>query len=97
MKKISTLLAIILSAIALAGAVYRFDHCKASKESVIKLASSFEIYRLEQYRRSLQQRIWDIQKSYPNTYIQMMEYRRLVDELRMIDMKIKAYYQRKGK
>lgn len=97
MKKIHIILSVVIALGAILGAVYRFDVCKASKESVIELAGNFEIYKLEQYRRYLQERIWALQNRYPNHYQTMPEYLRLVEELRQIDMKIRAFYQRGGR
>lgn len=70
---------------------------KADRTELEIVASDLYIYKLEQHRRYIQQRIWDIQRQYPNSYQSNSEYRRLVEELRQIDIKISAYYQRKGK
>jgi len=91
MKNISIILGIIISLSVVGGGIYRFDTCKASRESVEQLAGNFEVYKLEQYRRYLQERIWALQdRGQQNTD----EYRRLIEELRQIDLKLKAYYQR---
>jgi len=96
MKKLSIILGVIISLGIICGGVYRFDCCKASKKSVIELAGNFQIYKLEQYRRYLQERIWTLQNRFPNSYQTMHEYRRLVEEMRQIDTKINAFYQRRG-
>ena len=94
MKKLSLILGIIISITVIGGAVYRFDVCKASKESVQQLAGNFEIYKLEQYRRHLQERIWALQSRFLQTYMQHPEYLRLIDELKQIDKKLEGYYKR---
>lgn len=95
MKRLSIILGIIIGLMTISGAVYRFDVCKASKESVAQLSNNFEIYKLEQYRRYLQERIWALQTRFPQDYADHPEYRRLVEELRTIDQKIRAYYDRR--
>lgn len=94
MKKLSLILGIIISLSIMLGAVYRFDTCKASKEEVAQLAGNFEIYKLEQYRRYLQERIWALQSRFPQTYMSHPEYMRLTEELRQIDKKLEGYYRR---
>lgn len=94
MKKFHLILSIIISLAIIGGAVYRFDVCKASKESVIELAGNFEMYKLEQYRNALQERIWQIQKAFPTNYHTHPEYLRLVEELKRTDKKLDAYYKR---
>lgn len=94
MKTIHIILGIIISLGVISGAVYRFDVCKASKESVIELAGNFELYKLEQYRRYLQERIWQLQKAFPLDFHQHPEYQRLVQELQSIDRKLESYYKR---
>ena len=97
MKKLQIIVAIIVGMIAIGGTGWKFYECKADKIQVLELAANFDIYKLEQYRRYMNQRIWDIKREYPNRYQNMREYHRLVEELRQIDMKINAFYQRKGK
>jgi len=97
MKKLSIILGIIISIGLIGGSIYRFDLCKASKDSVIELAGDLRVYKLEQYRRYLQERIWAIKAQYPDTYHNMLEYQRLTEELRQIDMKIRAFYNRRGR
>lgn len=97
MNKLHLILGILISIGIIYGAVYRFDICKASRSSVVELKADFSIYKLEQYRRYLQERIWQLQRENPQTYTNLGEYKRLVEELRMIDIKIKSYYKfRKG-
>ena len=96
MKKLHIILSVIIALGIISGAVWRFDVCKASKSEVIELAMDFKVYKLESYRRYLQERIWAIEKQYPNQYKDMTEYRRLVEELRQLDVKISAYYQKRG-
>ena len=94
MKKLSLILGIIISITVIGGAVYRFDVCKASKEEVAQLAGNFEIYKLEQYRRYLQERIWALQTKFQQTYQSHPEYMRLVEEMKQIDKKLEGYYKR---
>jgi len=96
-KKWQTIAALIVAMIVIGTSGWKFFECKASKSSVIELAANFDIYKLEQYRRYMNQRIWDIKREYPNQYQNMREYHRLIEELRQIDMKINAFYQKKGK
>ena len=91
-----TFLAVIISLGIIGGAVYRFDFCKVDREAFAQLEAGFDVYKLEQYRRSLQQRVWDIKKNYPNTYKNKREYQELVESLRQLDLKIKTYYLKKG-
>jgi len=96
MKKIQIIIAIIVGLLAISGAGWKFYDCKADKESVLMLADDLRVYKLENYRRYLQERIWAIERQYPNSYQNMIEYRRLVEELRQLDIKIQAYYRRHG-
>lgn len=97
MKRLSLMLGIIISLSVILGAVYRFDSCKVSQAAFKEYVALNDTMWLENYRRDLQQRIWAIQKEFPNTYQQRDEYRRLVEELRLLEIKIKAYYESKGK
>jgi len=93
---LETILAVILSLGAIGAAVYRFDYCKVDKEAFAALEAKVNVKDLESYRRHLQQRIWDIKREYPNNYEQKREYQELIQELKMIDTQIKAYYNKKG-
>jgi len=95
-KKIATILGIIISLGIIGGAVYSFDQRKVDKEVYVEFVASTHVQFLEQHRRYIQQRIWEMQARYPNTYPDMIEYQRLVEELRQIDMKIRAFYRRRG-
>lgn len=97
MKKISIILGIIIAASTILGAGWKFYDAKADRIQVERLAGSFEAYKLQQYRRYLQERIWSMETRYPKTYTHMPEYKRLIEELKQIDLKINAYYQRNGK
>lgn len=96
-KKVQIILGIVVSLILITGAVYKFDVCKASKVEFQEYVSMNDTLWLENYRRDLQRRIWDIKRVYPNSYPNMAEYQRLTEELRLLELKIQAYYQRKGK
>ena len=93
--KLKTWHIILVMIFMLGGAVYKFDVCKASKESVEELAGDYKNYKLESYSKHLLQRIWDLERRYPNSYAQMPEYRHLKEELRKVDLKIQAYYNRR--
>lgn len=97
MKKLSIILGIIISLFAISGAVYRFDTCKVSQAAFKEYVALNDTMWLENYRRDLQQRIWTIQREFPTTYQQRDEYRRLVEELRLLEIKIEAYYKGKSK
>jgi len=97
MKKLSLILGITIALITITGAIYRFDYCKASRESVQQLAGNFEIYKLEQYRNALQIRIWDLQRAFPQTYQSHPEYIKLVIEIQQADKKLEGYYKTGGK
>lgn len=95
-KKVGTILGVIIALGTILGAGWSFYDCKADKTELVKLQSAFNVYQLEQQRRYLQQRIWELQRQFPQTYMNMVEYHRLVNELKAIDQQINAYYQRKG-
>jgi len=38
--------------------------------------------------------MWTLEREFPKTYHQRYDYRQLKEELRLLDIKIKAYYQR---
>lgn len=113
MKKLQIWIGVILGVCALIGTAYggfKFYSCKADriyvdqikqlkadKKDLELVKADFYIYKLEQYRKYIQQRIWDIQRQYPTAYQNNSEYRRLNEELKQIDMKINAYYQKGGK
>jgi len=97
MSNLQKFLAIILALGAIFGAVWRFDSCKVAKAEFKAYVADTDVFKLETYRRALQQRIWDIKREFPNTYQNMREYLNLLDELRALDVKISAHYQKKGK
>jgi len=96
MKKIGTILGIIISLGIIAGAVYSFDQRKLNVTVHEEFVAANKTDTLERHRRYVQQRIWDIQRMFPNTYHIKIEYQQLVQELKQIDMKIRAYYQKRG-
>ena len=93
---LETILVVILSLGAIGGAIYRFDYCKVDREAFAALEAKVDVNQLENYRRALQQRIWDIKRQYPKTYQLKREYQELMQDLRNVDTKIKAYYKKKG-
>ena len=97
MKKLQIIIAIIVGLMAIGGTGWKFYDCKASKAEFQEYVSMNDTMWLENYRRDLQKRIWDIQREYPHNYQNMTEYKRLVEELGLIEIKIQAYYQGKGK
>jgi len=103
-KKLYTILGCLATITVLIAAWYKFDVCKVNKEAFAQFQNEHEDYVamndtrwLENYRRGLQQKIWDIQREFPTTYLNRVDYKQLVEELRLLEMKINAYYQRKGK
>jgi len=103
-KKWQTIVALIVGLLVIGGTIYRFDVCKVSKDAFAQFQNEHEDYIamndtrwLENYRRGLQQKIWDIQREFPTTYQNRVDYKQLIEELRLLEMKINAYYQRKGK
>jgi len=97
MTALQKFLAIVLALGAIGGAIYKFDICKVERKAYATFVAGTQNSFLVIHRREIQQRIWDIQRQYPSTYQNMREYQRLVEELRHIDMKIKAYYHKGGK
>lgn len=108
MKKIQTIIAIVIgifTIISISYGGFKFYSCKADREELSLKADLKElelvrddlyIYKLQQRRKYVQERIWDIQRTFPNSYMNNIEYRNLVQELKQIDMQINAYYQKKG-
>ena len=96
-KKWQTIVALVIGIGIISGAGWEFWTCKADKIEVEQVASSLYIYKLEDHRRYIQQRIWDLQMRYPQTYQNMREYRELIAELQKIDMQIGAYYRQGGR
>lgn len=97
MKKLQIILAVILGLMAIGGAVYKFDFCKVEKVAYAKFVAKTDNQFLQNHRRYIQSRIWELQRTFPQTYLHMREYKELAQELSNIDMKINAYYQKKGK
>ncbi len=97
MKKLHLILVVIVAIAAILGGVYRFDHCKVAKAEYENYVAATDNFKFESYRRYLQERIWAMKRNYPNRYSQMPEYSRLVEELRQLDLKINAYYNRRGR
>jgi len=113
LKKFSAVIGIILgmsAIITIAYGGFEFYSCKADKSEVAQLsqikadrielelvANDLYIYKLQQRRKYVQERIWDIQRAFPNNYMNNQEYRNLVQELKQIDVQISAYYRKGGK
>jgi hypothetical protein len=70
---------------------------KVDKEEYKKFTASTNVQFLEQHRRYISQRLMVLRTDYPNTYHTLREYNELLQELKQLDMKINAYYQRGGK
>jgi len=110
--KIKTILAIIIGSLTILGSAYggfKFYSCKADRAYVEQIKelkadkvelelvkADFYIYKLQQRRKYVQERIWDIQRTFPHDYMNRREYRDLVQELKQLDIEINAYYN-KGK
>jgi hypothetical protein len=96
MTRLQTILAIIISLTVITGSVWRFDVCKASKGEVIELKEDLATFKLSEYRKELVMRIWRIEKEFPKTYQNRIDWLELQEELKLLDLKIKAYYNKKG-
>lgn len=96
MKKAIQILTAVTLVFAMLGGLYAYDQRKVDKAIYTEFAASVNVQFLEQHRRYIQARIWELQARHPDTYHQIREYQRLVEELRQIDMKIRAFYQRRG-
>ena len=69
---------------------------KADQADLELVKADFYIYKLQQRRKYVQERIWDIQRTFPNNYMNRQEYRDLVQELKQLDVEINVYYNKKG-
>jgi len=96
LNKVYTILSIIVAVIIIGTAVYSFEQRKVDKVQYEEYCAFTDVRFLEQYRKELNMRIWAIMHNYPNQYHDMIEYQRLVEELRCIDIKIRAFYQKRG-
>jgi len=96
MTRLQTILAIIVSLTVISGAVWRFDVCKASKIEVAEVKADLATFKLSDYRKELVMRIWRIEREFPITYRNRMDWLELQEELKLLDLKIKAYYNKKG-
>jgi hypothetical protein len=96
LTKLQKILGIAVALIAIFGAVYKFDVCKASKSSVEELKMDLANFKLTDYRKELVRRMWAIEREFPTTYMNRTDWRTWNEELRLLDIKIEAYYQRKG-
>ena len=100
MKNWAKILTIVISlgviGSAIAGTLYHFETTKVSIAKYERYVAFTDVRFLEQYRKEIQQRIWTIQRVYPSNYRSIIEWQRLVEELRQIDMKIRAFYQKRG-
>jgi len=94
MPRIKLILTITVALIAVLTAFYRFDYCKASRSEVVAVDDKLTTHTLQDYRKELVQRMWTLEREFPKTYHQRYDYRQLKEELRLLDIKIKAYYQR---
>lgn len=93
--KVETILAIIVSLIFIGGAIYKFDICKVEKEAFATYQAKTDVQFLEIQRRNLRQRMYDLERLYPNDYNSRREYQELKQKLELLDKKIEALY-RKG-
>lgn len=96
MNKIYTILSIIIAVIVIGTAVYSFEQRKVDRTQYEEYCAFTDMRFLEQYRKELNVRIWTIMHNYPDRYRDMIEYQRLVEELRCVDMRIRVFYQKKG-
>ena len=96
MNRLNVTLAVVVSLILVAGAVYRFDFSKVSKKAHAKFVAEVSVELLEIQRRNLVQRIHDIEKAFRQTYHQRLDYKEAIQALKLLDMKLKALYQQKG-
>jgi hypothetical protein len=96
LKTWQVILAILIMLGTIGGTGWKFYECKASKQSVENLAGDYKNYKMESYRQHLLQRIWALEARYPKHYAQLREYRQLQEELRKVDLKIQAYYNRRN-
>ena len=94
--KLKTWHIILVIIFMIGGAVYKFDVCKASKESVAEVKADLDNYKLTDYRKELVKRMWRIQNEFPQAYQNRTDWQELKEELRLLDLKINAYYNRKG-
>ena len=88
-------LVIIVALITVITAFYRFDYCKVNEAVYAEDMAEVSVQLLEIQRRNLQQRIWDFQKAHVN-YQALREYKKLIQDLKLLDMKIAAKYRGKG-
>ena len=111
MKKFAMIVGVIVSlgviGAAIVGTLYHIDKMKLDviqykedqqeyKKQHKKDLAFTDVRFLENYRRDLEQRIWAMERNYPNSYHRMSEYKKLIADLRQINMKIQAFYNRKG-
>jgi len=75
-------------------AMVNLEQAKADRAELELVRADLYIYKLQQRRKYVQERIWDIQRQFPSNYMNNQEYRDLVQELRRLDIEINAYYQK---
>lgn len=95
MVKLAKILGIIGSVCLIIGAIYSFDYRKVDKTVYALEMAGVNVQLLEIHRRNLQQRIWDMEKAHTN-YLMLIEYKILIEDLRLLDIKIEAAYKKKG-
>jgi len=93
-KRILTIVCIIVGLLTIGGTGWKFYDCKASKAEVAVVKDDFANFKLTDYRKELVVRIWQIEREFPNTYRNRMDWRQLTEELRLLDIKIEAYYKK---
>lgn len=96
MTRLKLILTTIVALLAVLTAFYKFDYCKASKAEVQAVDGKLTNHQLTDYRKELVRRMWSLEREFPTTFHSRYDYRQLKEELRLLDLKIKAYYQRKG-
>lgn len=94
MKKIYTIIGIILGIFAIMGAIYKFDYCKVNRNAFAMYQVKTDVQFLEIQRRNIRQRLWDIESRYPKTYKQRIDWRDLKLELERLDKQINSLYKK---
>lgn len=98
-KKLSIILSVIISCSIILGGSWKLydakaDRCDLDAEVTARLilVSDYHNYQDIQRRRDIEARIWVIKKEKPNTWQNDTEYLRLESELKILNMKINAFY-----
>ena len=95
MNRLNIILAVVVSFILIAGAIYCFVFCKVNESAYAKDMAGVNVQLLEIHRRNIVQRMHDIERAFPQTFRQRSDYKLAAEELKIIDMKLKALYQKK--